>query len=174
MNVGATINSTAADSSRRSQRTVTGCSSPAPPPRRVRRRRPLPVLPRGHPRRFRLADADQPRPERQHRRRTRTATATSTTEASRSCSSAATGSAPPGAPTCTEHLRRTAPGAGDADSGAQQPATENRPDPPPGRAGDLLLLRSTRGIGSHRHLDRDASHRRRRLVDAGQPRRDRE
>ena len=48
-------------SSPRSRRTATGCSSRAPAPGRVRRRRPLSVLPRRHPQRLRLADADEPR-----------------------------------------------------------------------------------------------------------------
>ena len=82
------------------------------PYRRLRRRRSLPVLPRKHPRRLRLADADQPRRRTSTPQRPRTETAPSITEATHSCSSEATGWAPPGAPTCTSPIsKQTARGA---------------------------------------------------------------
>ena len=62
--------------------------------------------------------------------------------------------------------------AGSRSSAASSPTT--RPDHAPRRAGDLLLLGSHRGLGRDRPVGRDASHGRRTLVDAGQPRPDRE
>ena len=129
-------------------------------PRRVRRRRPLPVLPRGHPRRFRLADADQPRRRTSTPRQTRTETATSTTEAPRSCSSAAIGSGAVGDADLYVSNRQADGSWGPATRIPElsSTATENRPNIR--HDGLEIFFYSDRAGGSwrHRSLDRDTSH----------------